>query len=104
MDDAITGGSSSEFLLKEPADQAQERTEERDNVFKAYPILEGVIDRLKQRINFYKSTDSIDTSVLTDPEMFMHTVAGNKLAAENLQIELTYLEELIKTHLMPNIG
>jgi hypothetical protein len=102
MDDPITTGSSSEFLLAEPEDQKQARIDERDNVFQAYPVLEGVIARLTERIKFYESIDSItDTS---DPATFMHQVEANRLTKINLTSELIYLEELIKAHLQPNIG
>lgn len=103
MDDAIAGGSSSEFLMGEPADQILERQQEKENVFKAYPVLVGLLDYLRSRIAFYKSVDAIDPSLLTDPDLFMHTVAGNKLAADALESELHILEGKIDEHLHPQL-
>lgn len=102
--DPIAGGSSSEFLMSEPADQIKDRIEERDNVFSAYPVIADVMTRLSDRIAFYKSLDSIDQSVLADTETFMHTVAANKLTAENLQSEWNELDTLVKEHLQPQLG
>lgn len=103
MDDAVAGGSSSEFLLAEPQDQSDARQQEKEDVFKAYPILQGVVERLKERIVFYKSVDSIPQTTVTDTEVFMHTVAANQLIVQNLQNELNYLESLIKEHLQPQL-
>lgn len=101
--DPIAGGSSSEFLLKEPDDQVKARIEERDNVFQAYPILQQVVERLKKRIAFYDSVQSIPPDTRKDPALFMHTVDGNDIARQNLQDELNWIESLIKEHLQPNI-
>lgn len=100
-DDVIAGGSSSEFLLAEPKDQAEARLEERDNVLQAYPVIQARIDQLKQRIDHYRSIDAIPELVLTAPDVFIHVVAGNKERVAALREELAVFESLIKEHLTP---
>lgn len=101
--DPVADGGSSEFLLREPEDQAQARVEERDNVFQTYPILQELVERFKKRIAFYDSVQSIPPDTRKDPALFMHTVDGNDIARRNLQDELNWVEALIKEHLQPNI-
>lgn len=103
MDDAVAGGSSSEFLMGEPSDQIKARTEERDDVFKAYPVIQPRIEQLKQRIDHYRSLDAIPELVLTNTEVFMHVVAGNKERVAALREELSALESLVQEHLHPQL-
>lgn len=89
---------STKHLLAEPPAQVQERQKEAAQVQASAPILQEIITRLDERIAFYNSIDSVSVDVATNPEKFMHVIAANRLTRDNLMVEKTTLEELIRAH------
>lgn len=79
----------------EPKARQHERDKERAEVIQALPKLREIIQRLDERIKFYKSVDSIPGEVMAEPDVFMHVVAANKVAVEILETEKSLLEGLI---------
>ena len=90
---------STAHIRREPEDQAIERKEEEFRVRDEYPLLQEVIDRLSERIDHYTRVDSI--SSFDNAEKFMHQMAGNKIAAENLAQEREYLISLVSSYVKP---
>jgi hypothetical protein len=75
------------YLPTEPERQAVERDDEIKRTLAAIPVLNDEVTYLDSRIAFYESVHSVSDEALTNPEVFMHIIAGNKVAAQNLTIE-----------------
>jgi len=82
-----------------PKDQEDALERERQQVLDDHPVIQEVIESLRERIEFYKSIDAIPTEITVHPDEFMHVVAANKLTVSNLETEAVRLEELITQHL-----
>lgn len=81
------------------SERKKEAVEEQKEVERLEPLLKASIARLKKQIKFYSSIHSIDESVLTDSDAFMHAVAGYKIAVTVLEKELSVQEGLYKQYL-----
>lgn len=95
MDDNMYPNDGQYFTMTTPEDQAQEENKAKAEVVNATPQLLRVIAHLEERIVFYNSFASIDESILTRPDVFMHVVAANKIVVANLEAEKEALELLI---------
>lgn len=82
-------------IPQEDQDLISERQTESAKVFNALPLIQEILDRFEERIAFYSSVDSIPEEIHTKPDEFMHAVAANKLAKDNLISEKEYLEGLL---------
>lgn len=82
----------------EPVAQQLEKLKTDAQVVKALPLIQDILDRFNEKVEFFKSVESIPEDVLTLPDEFMHIVAANKLVASMLQAELNYLEDLVAEH------
>lgn len=96
MDDNLYPKSG--YRPSEPTLQQIEKAKEAAQVQKALPLIQDILDRFAEKIEFYKSVDSVPEEVLTFPDEFMHYIATNKLVASMLQAELDYLNELVEVH------
>lgn len=83
-------------LFQQPAKQRREQEDEINDTLAAIPLLREIIDRLDERIAFYGSINCIPSEAMTNPEVFMHIVAANKLTIENLDIERSYILERVE--------
>jgi hypothetical protein len=86
------------FRPTQPIQQQIEAQKEEAQTIAALPVLKELVERWRDRVEFFGSLDSVPDEVLADTELFMHTVAGNKVAKLNLQAELDFIEELIEQH------
>jgi hypothetical protein len=87
------------FTLSTPQDQVDEQTKQDKQAEKVAPLLKESIDRLKERIDFYKTIDAIDEDVLLEPELFMHVIAANKIVVQILSAERRILQNLYVEHI-----
>lgn len=97
-DNLLPKGGEFFGIPTEDIEQTQSRETEKAKVFNALPLMTDILARFDERITFYSSIDSIDSSLLTDPEAFMHTVTANKLTVQNLTAEKNYLEGLLEEY------
>ena len=74
-----------------PEPQSKEVNDEVSNTMMNVEVIRTVLKRFDERIAFYGSVDSVEDSVLTDSDAFMHTIAGNKVARQNLIQERNYI-------------
>lgn len=79
------------YIPTEPIAQAVAREEEIKDTLAAIPLLEETIKHLDERIAFYESVNSVEPGAMTKPEEFMHIIAGNRIARDNLMIERSYI-------------
>lgn len=79
----------------EPASRQRARDKEKAEVLQALPKLKEIVERLSDRIDFYKSVDSIPAEIMASPDEFMHVVAANKVVVQILDTERSLLEGLI---------
>lgn len=84
------------YLPTEPVEQVVERDEDIKRTLSAIPRLQEAVAYLDKQIAFYSSVDAIDGDALTNQEVFMHVVAGNKVAKANLEVERDWFIGLIK--------
>lgn len=89
---------SGAYYAEEPAEQKQERDQERDQILANAPQIQDAIDSLRAASELYDSVRAIEPEFFTDPEKFMHVVAGNKLASEILRNEADKLDVYLKAY------
>jgi len=85
----------------EPADQRIARKKEKAQTLQALPILEELVQHLKEKVAFYGSIDAMPDDVKTDPKQFLIVHNANELTRDNLRAELEYIEGLVQEAL-PN--
>lgn len=96
MDDL--GNTESPYFASEPAEQVQERKEEKAKVMKGIAMLEEIIERFEKRIAFYDTTNSIEVDVTTAPEEHLRAVLVAKGISQNLTEEKEWIENLRDTY------
>lgn len=87
--------STQHIAFSEPKGQRDEREKEKEAVLASLPVISDVVERLKKRIAFYDSVDSVPKEILSDPNEFMHRVAINKGMKEEIKKELEGLEQML---------
>ena len=95
--DELGNTESSYFLIEEPADQKQERQDEKAKVKQGIKMLEEIIARFQERITFYDTLESIDVDIETQPEEHLRAVIAGKQTKANLMQEKDWLENLRST-------
>lgn len=98
MDEDLYPNDSSYWLPTEPKELKIERAKEQAQTLEAISVLETLVDRMNQRIDYYATVDSIPDEVKTDPVAFMNMHNANELVRNNLRNEKEYIESLIDTH------
>lgn len=96
--DAYLYPRSSEFYTpgaEEDEKRDREREAERQQILREMKNIGAVIERLRERVVFYRSNNSISIDVATDPAKAAHVMLGHKVAADALEAELTNLQSLI---------
>lgn len=77
--------------------QSEEKKEEQAER-KAYEekrdLVKEIIERFEMRLEVLDSVKAIPAEVRHDQVRFMHAVAGNDIAADELRVELEYLKGL----------
>lgn len=68
---------------------------ERQQVLRELKNINAVIERLKDRVAFYRSNSSIPTEILTDPSRGIHVMLAHKIVADALECELLELTNLV---------
>ena len=91
MDDNLYPNDGQYFRPTEPKQQEVDRDQEIADTLASIPLLKEVVDNIDKRISFYESTSSYPEEVLGNTELFMHTVAGNKITVANLIIERDFI-------------
>lgn len=74
-----------------PQKQKTEEARSVEETLAQVPLLKKTVKRLDDRIAFYTSVDSIPAELHTKPDEFMQAYAANKLTAENLKDERSYI-------------
>lgn len=97
-EDNLAPNDGTWFGIGEPTEQIIARKKERALTLEALPVLKDLVKRLKARIEFYNSMDSIDDDIKLDVKKFMVVYNANKLTRDNLQVELARIEGLIEDH------
>src|ERR1017187_8749257 len=80
----------------EPEEQTDEAKLEVAKAQSAGPILRDIIERFRQKIDFYNSVDSIPAEVKTNPQQFLIIHNANELTRDNLIAEVEWLEGLLE--------
>lgn len=97
-EDNLYPTSTEYFVPQAPADQDEGAREQKAEVESSKAVLQDIVDHLQSRVDFYTSVDSIPEELHTDPTQFMHAVAANKLARDNLATELDAIRRIIRDH------
>lgn len=79
----------------EDEQRTKEQEQERQQLLRELKNINSVIERLKERVAFYRSNAAIPIEIATDPARAAHTMLGHKIAADALESELTNLTSLI---------
>lgn len=80
----------------EPKDQKDDRKKDRAKAFDATALIEELLAHKEERINFYRSIDSITTT--DDTDKFMHQIEANKLVVAELELERSGLQDLYERY------
>lgn len=79
------------FIATIPQKQKTDEAVSIEETLAQVPLLKKTVKRLDDRIAFYLSVDSIPAELHTKPDEFMHAYAANKLTAENLKDERSFI-------------
>jgi hypothetical protein len=79
----------------ESADQKLEKRTEKGQAVEGLKLVEAMIERIDERIEFYKSIDSIADEATLSSDKFMHIVRAHKILVELLSQERDYLAVLL---------
>jgi hypothetical protein len=60
------------------------------------PLIRQVLGHIDQKIKLLEKSTNISDETLTNPEKFMHVVAGRKVAIATLEKERDYLQRKVK--------
>lgn len=96
--DDVMPNDGTYFFLQQPEQQKISQTKEKAQTLEALPILQDVIKRLKQRVDFYASVDSIPDETKLDPNKFLIAYNVNQLMRDNLRSELEWITNLVEEH------
>lgn len=96
--DAYLYPRSSEFYapgVEEDKQRQKEREAEEQQILREMKNIGAVIERLRDRVAFYRSNNAIPMDIATDPTKAAHMMLAHKIAADALETELTNLQSLI---------
>lgn len=82
----------------QPKDQVIEKLKEKAHTLAGLDILEKLLSRYEQRIEFYEKTTNIPDDVRLDPDKFLVMHNTYSLVAKTLITEKEYIEGLIDEH------
>lgn len=94
--DNIYPNSGEPFILTTPSKQKSDEEARLHATLAQLPLLQETVDKFNERIAFYDSVNSVPADVMTNPEVFMHIVAANKLTRDNLTAERDIILQRIK--------
>lgn len=83
------------FGVQVSDEQTQDKEREQQEVIGSIPVLNEIVKRFDDRIEFFGSVRAYPDDVKTDPAKFMHTVAANDILVANLESERDYIKGLI---------
>jgi len=86
------------FTPKIPAEQADELEKEQSEVFNSLPIIQGLIERLDERIAFRDSIKAISVDIQENPELHQKACAVNEMLADALKEEKSILEAYVREY------
>lgn len=89
---------STAHILSRPVEQRLAEEKESTQVTAALPALQGVVDRLNERIAYYGDVDSNKSDVETQPEVHQRITLLNKGMKAELIMERNNIQELIDTY------
>lgn len=81
-----------------PQEQKQDSEKEKIEVVNELPVIQTAINFLQERIDFYATPFAYTDDAFTNPDVFMYTMAGYKIAIENLTQDKEALELLLKEY------
>lgn len=84
------------FIASEPPEQVSERSNEKSQAVAGKRIIEKMRKHFNEQIKILDSVSAIPDEVKTNPEEFMHTVAGYDIARQYLEGQKNYLEGLLE--------
>ena len=90
--------NNSPMAFKEPVEQVVERNQDKADSLKAMPVIKAELARLKERVVFRDSIQSIDVDVSDDPLLHQKMMIVNGLVKEELQKEVVKLEEIVEQY------
>lgn len=95
MEDNLMPNQGNYFQISEPEEQVHERAKQKAKSFDGHAVIKDLIKHFEDRIEFYKTIDSIPQEVRGDEKLFLITVNANALTSTNLLNERDYLKSLL---------
>lgn len=88
--DEFGNTESSYWVVDEPSEQKNARLNEENKIKAGRAVIDDILARLQERIDFYGSVDSIDVDASVEPEEHLRIVIANKQTRFNLIQERDY--------------
>lgn len=86
------------FQPSEPPEREISRKKEQTEVISAMPAIKAEVERLKKRIAYRDSVDSIEVLIEDDPALHQKTFLVNKAVKAELEEELRLLEDKVSEY------
>lgn len=86
------------FVPTEPEAQVRERAIERSKATAALPLIQDLIARWQEKVDYYDRIDSIPATIEDDVELFRTIHAANRVIKEGYQQEVDNLKQLYDTY------
>lgn len=88
---------SSYWVVEEPQDQKTARLNEENKLRAGRAVIDDILKRLQERIDYYSSIDSVEVDAVTEPEEHLRIVIANKQTLFNLRNERDYWKVMRET-------
>lgn len=95
--DEFGNTESSYWVVEEPQDQKTARVNEENKLRAGRAVIDDILKRLQERIDYYSSIDSVEVDAVTEPEEHLRVVIANKQTLFNLRNERDYWKVMRET-------
>lgn len=95
--DEFGNTESSYWVVEEPQDQKTARVNEENKLRAGRAVIDDILKRLQERIDYYSSIDSVEVDAVTEPEEHLRIVIANKQTLFNLRNERDYWKVMRET-------
>lgn len=95
--DEFGNTESSYWVVEEPQDQKTARLNEENKLRAGRAVIDDILKRLQERIDYYSSIDSVEVDAVTEPEEHLRIVIANKQTLFNLRNERDYWKVMRET-------
>ncbi len=95
--DEFGNTESSYWVVEEPQDQKTARLNEENKLRAGRAVIDDILKRLQERIDYYSSIDSVEVDAVTEPEEHLRVVIANKQTLFNLRNERDYWKVMRET-------